>query len=444
MPPSELLLPPAEAGPRGAANFSPRTLSPTQVSARLTTPPSFERRVSGASPARKPLRSSPLAGPALSDNTHPHRTNSTPDLASFYTRLLPRNKSYHDLPPPLSPFARSFQHTYSNASSSTLASGSTARKKLTKRFSSQPPSSRRMSFGLIPRPESSMSHLPPQPALTTRIPDIEGVDKISTFTASEAPRFTRAALKNRNVVMPLSPKEYQRKRRETAISFSPSVALSLQRTQPVARPQPVVVAPESRRRGRSFTQDECDAFARYHRNLAGRNPDDPEYDGDPLPSPPRMPSPTRSTSTDSTIDTAYNTPFSSLSSTSTSSLPTISEPYTPSSPSFPQYTVSLVGAHKSKPERVPSRSGSMLSFRHLFQPYGSNHTDDGSSSAWSDSGEGSRDGSTTCEGSVQSTPPSYKGVGADSPGRRESRSPFKRLLRTFTIRSSSKRQQASS
>ncbi|KAF6744304.1 hypothetical protein DFP72DRAFT_84503 [Ephemerocybe angulata] len=446
-----LPVPPPEAGPGGSlSSLSPRTLSASQLqlpplrAASFYPPTSFDptSRVSATSPARKPLRSSPLAGPALSTPPGQRQainTTSTPNLHTLYARFAHRNTASDDLPPPLAipPPSPAYHHHHPNASSSTVASQVHAtRKKLVKRFqhgrasttpsimSSAPPASSRESL--------SLSLSPPMAIPLTRIKTVEGADRIAHagFNSAEIPRFTRQGLRSRNVVMPLSPQEYERKRRESAVSatLSPSTGRT--------RPPPPVLSPDStcsrRLRSRSCTQVEQDVFLlRFQQAPLQRDEETGEADGSPfagLDRARRAPSPAQSSSTDSGSDAFPFTPTPSVSSISSA----ISELH--SHYPYPCNSVSLVGRDlKGAPEGelegqalTPILVSDVLRGRQRY-------SDDGSST-WSQSDDMTTTTTTTAttwEGSDVSVP----GGDVEQRKRKGGGRSLKRLLvRTFSRR----------
>ncbi|RXW15458.1 hypothetical protein EST38_g10402 [Candolleomyces aberdarensis] len=174
--------------------------------------------------------------------------------------------------------------------------------------------------------------------------------------------------------MPLSAKEYQRKRRNTQTSTPNSPALST-RTLPAAQPDP------NWRRSRSFTHGEQKNVLDRHRQALVADKEDYGASGyhlpmPKLPHPGRIPSSMRSNSTDSTasVSPQYSIPFTSNVSSASSAVTVVDpEPYPGT------LSVSLV-SKKSQSKSSHHSHHSFMSFPKSLRPFPSR---DDERSIWS-------------------------------------------------------------
>ncbi|EAU80505.1 hypothetical protein CC1G_11860 [Coprinopsis cinerea okayama7 len=254
-----------------------------------------------ASATRRPLRSSPLAGPALShDDSRQLRSHlnssSTPNLADLPKpdggHLPPRSKSSqacNNLAPHWTPVLEDRHSHYSTSSTSTSSEVSKPGRKVFKlrkphpsaRTTAIPPPHRSDTFLPFPQQQRQQRsapctptrrarslHGPSQetstPPLLTRCPEVLRSDESwMTFSpTAEIPRFSRLGIKASHVVMPLSAKEFHRRRQRqmsaaqplstlASSSISTSTSASTSRLQPP--PPPSGPPTEARTSSRSFT-----------------------------------------------------------------------------------------------------------------------------------------------------------------------------------------------
>jgi hypothetical protein len=390
-----------------------------------------ESRRLSASSARKPVRSSPLAGPALSSGPNQLRrsSSSTPDFAAPHGPPGPRHasraKSLHTIN-----FNNQAHHEHARTHSSSSQEGS--RQKLTKR----PQLKVRTSTITPPTPPYNHAHSASTPNISINQPsplsrinttDSSPSDDKSWLTFSpfaETPRFTRLALSGQNVVMPLSAKEYQRKRRYTQTS-TPNSPASSTRTLPPAAP-----ANPNWRRSRSFTQIDQDIL---DRNRLARDTVNYGASGYHLPTakslhPGRIPSSTRSNSTDSTASDSphYSIPFAP-SVSSGSSVITVVDPAIEAFPG--KLPVSLV-PRKSQSKSSNHSHHSFLSFPNSLRSFPSR---DDEKSIWSTDTTPPRRGHESLDAHAHAPTTDLQVMGdGPVPERKRRKSLTARLIRAFS------------